>query len=322
MTDNIHHLGASGEPDRATREEFLAEIERLGISQNAAARLIDGVSTSALSGWLRGTYKGDVAAVEEKIGRWLHTQRQARRHSLEAAGLDVHRDLDIADQVASLLGHAQAVGDVVLIHGASGVGKSWSAQHYCRTHSTAFYGEMTPSVMSLNGLLGQIGTLVGAGGRHNSAVEAQTAIIDTLRDRGALLCVDEAHHLSARLLDQLRRIRDLSHCGLALIGDSSVRMTLGRCPQIVGRIGGRLERRSPSEPDVELLVAAILNRQPTRRELKSAIGVARGPGGLHALRRMLARAWMKARTQGREAISADDIQEACGDVSDSGEDAA
>ena len=312
MTENVHRIdGACSTKERAaaTTHEFLAEMKRQGMSQNAAARKI-GVSATQLSQWLNARYPGDVPALEENIGRWLHTQRQARRHSLEAAGLDLHRDLDVTDEIAALLAHAQAVGDVVLIHGVSGAGKTWSVRHYCRTHSTAFYVDMTPSVLSLNGLLGRVGEMVGAGGRHGSAVEAETAIVNTLRDRGALICCDEAHHLSARLLDQLRRLRDISGCGLALIGDSSVRMTLARCPQIVGRIGGHIERRSPSEPDVEMLVAGILGRAPAKRELKAAVAAARGPGGLHALRRMLARAWMSARTDGREKVEAGDIEAA------------
>ncbi len=322
MTENVHRLAAAEAPGLATREEFLAELARLKISQNAASRLIPGLSPGAISAWLNGNYKGDNNAVEAKIGRWLHTQRQTRRHSLEAAGLDIHRNLDVADEISSLLGHAQAVGDIVLVHGVSGVGKSWSVEHYCRTHSTAFYAEMTCAVRTLSGLLGRVGAAVGAGGRHGSALDAETAVIDTLRDRGALLCVDEAHHLSARCLDELRRIRDIAHCGLALIGDSSVRMTLARCPQIVGRIGGRIERRAPSDIDVEALLAGVLGRAPTKRDMKAAMGAARGPGGLHALRRTLARAWMIARTQGRERIDSADLEAASLDVAAAAEEAA
>ena len=209
--------------------------------------------------------------------------------------------------MVTALSHAQAVGDVVLVHGQSGAGKSWAAQHYCRTHSSAHYLSMTCAVRSLSGLLGRIGIAVGVGDRHGSALEAESAVIARLQDRGALLVVDEAHHLTARLLDELRCIRDVAGCGLALIGDDSVRATLARCPQIVGRIGVRVGIRIPSERDVSLLTEGVLGRRPNSREMKTALTVARGPGGFHALRRLFARAWMQAQNEGRSGIGAEDV---------------
>lgn len=301
-------------PADSTKFECLAEMDKQKLSRNVAAKRI-GVSSATLSQWLSGKYAGDVAAVEAKVERWLHTQREAERHSLEAAGLDIHRDLGVTDEVVATLAHAQAVGDVVLVHGQSGAGKSWGARHYCRTHSSAYYVSMTCAVRSLSGMLGRVSSAVGAYADHRSALEAETAVIDRLRDRRALLVIDEAHHLSARLLDELRCIRDIAGCGLALIGDDAVRMTLARCPQIVGRISNRLERRSPGEGDVATLVSGVLGRRASAREVKTALAVARGPGGLHALRRMLERAWMAARVVDRERIEIDDLEAASLEVS-------
>ena len=57
--------------------------------------------------------------------------------------------------------------------------------------------------------------MIGAGRHHCSALEAERAIIDRLRDRQALIVVDEAHHLHDKLLDELHIIRDRAGCGLA-----------------------------------------------------------------------------------------------------------
>ena len=291
------------------KSDCLGEMEKQGLSRNVAARRV-GVSPATLGLWLRGEYTGDNKAVEAKIERWLLTQQEAERHNLKAAGLDTHRDLAVTDEVGAVLAHAQAVGDVVLIHGRSGAGKSWAAQHYCRTHSSAYYTSMTCAVRSLAGLLGRVGDAVGAYADHRSALEAETAVIERLRDRRALLAVDEAHHLTARLLDELRCIRDISGCGLALIGHDSIRITLARCPQIVGRIASRLGKGAPDEGDVATLVSGILGRRASRREVDAAMTAARGPGGLHALRRTLERAWMAARIAGNDAIRIEDIESA------------
>ena len=312
MTDNVHVFA----PPATLQAECMAEMERLGLSRNAAAKRIGpGVSGPTLGLWLRGEYTGDVPAVEERIRRWIATEREAAKLSLAAAGLDVHRDLDVTGEVAGLLAHAQALGDIVLIHGSSGSGKSWAARRYCETHAAAWYLEMTCAVRSLSGLLGLVSDAVGAGAWHASALKAERAAIERLRDRGGLLVIDEADHLSAKLLDELRCIafhRDVAGCGLALIGEEGLTQTLARCPRIIGRVGARLQKKKPAESDVAMLVSGVIGRRPSRRELKAAMTAATGPGGLHALRRTLARAWMSARAARREEIGADDLDLAAG----------
>ena len=307
MTDNIHFL----EPPETLALECLAEMERLGLSRAAAAKRV-GVSGATLGLWLRDDYDGNVAAVEAKVRKWIDTEREAAKLSIKSAGLDVHRDLGVTGEVAALLAHAQAVGDVVVVMGQSGTGKSWAARHYCETHAVAWYLQMTCAVRSLSGLLELVSEAVGSGAWHPSALKAERAVIERLKDRGALLVVDEAHHLTARLLDELRCIRDVAGCGLALLGDDSLTSTLTRCPQIVGRIGGSLRKKKPAESDVAALVSGVLGRRAARREVKAAMTAATGPGGLHALRRCLARAWMSARSGGRGEIAAEDLEFAAG----------
>ena len=301
MTDNVHRIGQTLE------FECTAEMERLGLSQAAAAKRMQ-ISATTLSQWLGGKYGGDVPAVEAKVRRWIDTEREAEKRSLASAGLDTHRDLRVTGEVAALLAHAQAVGDIVLITGSSGAGKSWAAKRYCATHSVAWYLQMTSAVRSLSGLLELVSDAVGAGAWHPSALKAERAVIERLQDRGALLVVDEAHHLTGRLLDELRCIRDIAGCGLALIGEERLTATLTRCPQIVGRIGGRLQKKKPAEADVATLLSGFLGRRASAREVKAAVAAASGAGGLHALRRALARAWMASRMDEREEVAADDLE--------------
>lgn len=65
----------------------------------------------------------------------------------------------------------------------------------------------------------------------------------------------------------------------------------------------------------------LLDRgQPSRAELRTLNAVGRGPGGLHALRRLLGRAWMVAQPVGRNESEAGDIAAATdeGMVADDG----
>ena len=285
-----------------------AEMEAAGLSISRASREIgEGVSNGTLSRWLRGEYEGDIAAVEARIARWLETRAEAASRSLGGARLDRHAETEASADIAAALAYAQAVGDVVLIHGPSGRGKTWTARRHCEARTAAFYIQFTRSTRTLNGMLYRLAETVGAGAQHASAQDAETAIVERLQGRGALIVVDEAHHLRAALIDELRCIRDVAGCGLALIGDNSIHLTLAWCPQVVGRIGMRVDLKHQREEDVAAIAAGPLGRRPAKGELKALTGTARDAGGLHGLRRLLARAWMVAHADGRDRIEAADI---------------
>ena len=56
------------------------------------------------------------------------------------------------------------------------------------------------------------------------------------------------------------------------------------------------------------LISGVLRRRASKREIKTALSVARGPGGMHALRRLLARAWLMAQDEDRERVEVEDLE--------------
>ena len=295
-----------GADAEALRAACLDEMERGGLSRAQAARLI-GKSASTISRWLNDAYGGDVAAVEAAVARWLETRAEAARSTLAAAGLDSHAETAASAEIETALAFAQADGGVALIVGPPGRSKTWTVQRHCRARAGAAYFRATRAMTTMAGLLSRLAEAAGAGMGHGSALAAETAIVDALRDRGALLAIDEAHHLRSAQLDELRCIRDLAGCGLALVGDESIAMTLARCPQIVGRIGVRVDLARIEAEDVAVIAAGPLGRAPRKTEMKALLGAARGPGGLHALRGVLGNAWALARHDDRDLIDAADI---------------
>ena len=299
---NVTHLEPQGEK-RDLRAAFQVELEQSGLSTARAADQI-GRHASSITRWLNGTYTGDNDAVAADVERWLETRADAARRSLDGAGLDRHAETTASRQITSALAYAHAAGDIVAIIGKPGRGKTWASERYCAGRTNAFYLSVSSAVFSLPGLLPLVGEAIGAG---RSALEAERTIIDRLRDRQALIVVDEAHHLRDKLLDELRIIRDRAGCGLAVVADETIRMALARCQQVDGRIGLKIDLATQPMADVEDIAAGVLGRRPSKTELKTLNTVGKGPGGLHAMRRLLGRAWMVALAAGRDAIEASDI---------------
>jgi len=298
-------------PPADLRAQVEAEMQAYGLSRaRAAAEIGEGVSAPTLGLWLRGVYDGDCAAVEARIERWLDTRAERAAHAFGGAGLDAHAATSTARQVATAAAYAQAAGDIALVRGPSGRGKTWAAQHHTETRAAAYWLRATPTMTTLPRLLSRLGRIIG--GRHGggSAMDAEEAIIAALQGRGALICIDEAHHLRTPLIEEVRHIRDEAGCGILLLADDTIRMTLARCPQVTGRIGMTVALAAIPRDDVAAIAAGPLGRQPTARQMTHLIAAANGPGGLHALRRLLARAWMTARGSGRDTITDHDIEAA------------
>ena len=268
---------------RDLRAAFQVELEQSGLGTARAADQIGG-HASSITRWLNGTYAGDSDAVAADVECWLDTRADTASRSLDGTGHDRYTETTASRQITSALAYAHVQGDIVAIIGKPGGGETWASERYSAGRTTAFNLSASSAVFSLPGLLSLVGEAIGAGRHHHSALEAERTIIDRLRDRQALIVVDEAHHLRDKLLDELRIIRGRAGCGLALMADGTICMALARCQHVDGRIGLKSDLATQPTADVEYIAASALGRQPTKPELKSPTAVGRGPGGLHTLR--------------------------------------
>ena len=296
--------------DSNTRGRFAAALSNSGDSLAQAAREA-GLSASTLSRWLRAEYRGDNRAIGRSVEAWLRSREAAGERA--GLGVDAHVDLSVTTDIEAVLDLAQATADVVVVHGRSGCGKTWAARHFAATRSGVTLVTASGAWVTLAGMLGRIAAAVGAGDRHASALAAEGRIIEKLAGRRALLAVDEAHHLSVRQIDELRCLRDIADCGLALIGSDVLWSSLcssARADQITGRVMQRLALRGPSAADVGALAEAALKRAPERGEARALAQAARRGGGLHVLRRTLARTALIARADGADLPASQHTREA------------
>ena len=185
-------------------------IENTGLSQAKVAIQL-GYSATAISQYLKGTYKGDVEGIDKAVGQLLERYQSKLK--------DVPTDFiptPTAKRILEVCGLAHAMKDIYLVIGEAGLGKSRALQHYAASNSNAVLLEVDPT-FSAKVLLTELCNVLGLSApRNNHAM--MTAIIEKLKGSDRLLIIDEAELLTYKPLEILRRIHDKTGVGVVLAG--------------------------------------------------------------------------------------------------------
>lgn len=292
-----------------------AVIDEEGLTLDEAAREI-GVSPTMLSQLRSGTYPSRPDRGIRQIEAWLRLRGEAARHGQPRRS--AHAELSVSTEIETLFMHAQGASDCVLVYGAAGSGKTYSARRYVARQSQAWLATMSPAVRSPLALLRRVADAVGVELRSaRSAAALEDGLVHHLRNRRALLIIDEAHHLSQALLDEIRCVHDRGGCGLAYVGNEPLwpRLAGGeRAAQLVSRIGPyRLRLGRPGAGDAEALATTMLGRPLQAPERKLVCTVAARAGGLRGIVQTVHAAHAYALGRGAEGIAREDLAAAAGE---------
>lgn len=210
-------------------------MTRKGYSQTQVARAI-GKSTAVINQYLQGKYAGDVPAIDALARSFINREVEKEKSQKIAArfvptvtsrkGMEVIR-------------YAHLDGDLNVIYGAAGLGKTMILREYAAQHRDALLIDADPGYTA-RVVLEELCGLLGISKRGNMH-ELSEACIAALRDSGRLLMVDEAENLPYRALETLRRIHDKSGIGLVLPGMPRLIINLkgkrGEYQQLYSRVG-------------------------------------------------------------------------------------
>ena len=200
------------------------------------------------------------------------------------------------DDIIMAVSFAEAAGDISLIYGDAGLGKTVSLKQYTKMHPDVIYIE----VLSCIGKLQR--------GTDRVLVDA---ITDYLTATPKLIIIDEAQHLSIRALENLRAINDVTESGIVLCGNPTVYDRMhGRgqahFAQLYSRIGIRRHIIEPSLEDI----TAIFNPYALDKEsLLYLHELALQRGGIRNCVKVLNIA-LQFRDNEKEPLSIDHLQSA------------
>lgn len=161
------------------------------------------------------------------------------------------------DEIITAVSFAEAAGDISLIYGDAGLGKTVSLKQYQATHPDVIYIELKECCRSLKGVCEKILMHIGkvASGPDRVLVDE---IADYLLENPRLVIIDEAQHLSLRALENLRAVNDAVETGLVLCGNPTVYDRMhGRAEahfaQLYSRIGIRRKIIEPTQEDIKAI---------------------------------------------------------------------
>ena len=276
-------------PAEDLRTRVRAAMAAAALTQAKAAREI-GVSESALSAWLSDKYGADDRGVEARMVRWLNSlsERARWRDGLPAPPPWV--ETPTSRRILAALAYAQAAGDLAVIYGAAGTGKTFAARRYAETRPNAWLATMTSAARSTCPCLERVAHACGLRPRFAGAARIELDLTARLEGCEALVMVDEAQHLDLGALEALRGIHDATGVGLAILGNELVyaRITGGRreaeFAQLFSRIGKRVRLVGPEKGDLE----AVLDAWGVGAGARSAVRrIGRQPGALRSLTKTL-----------------------------------
>ncbi|EAP4496784.1 helix-turn-helix domain-containing protein [Salmonella enterica] len=221
------------------KEKLIQLLEGDGYTQKKVATKT-GLSTTVISQYLNGIYNGNIENIEDILSDFiLREEERARRRGVKERF--VHTQL--ADLALGIISNTHMDGDIGVIHGPAGMGKSMVLRQYASTSKGVILIEADPGYTArvlLQELCARLG-VKKTGNIHELSEECIQALTGT----GWVILVDEAELLPYRALEVLRRIHDRSGVALVLAGMPRLLVNLkgsrGEYAQLYSRVGMALD---------------------------------------------------------------------------------
>ncbi|HDS2993005.1 TPA: AAA family ATPase [Escherichia coli] len=284
----------------------LAENEETTFKQIA---LESGLSTGTISSFINDKYNGDNERVSQMLQRWLE-----KYHAVaELPEPPRFVETQTVKQIWTSMRFASLTESIAVVCGNPGVGKTEAAREYRRTNNNVWMITITPSCASVLECLTELAFELGMNDAPRRKGPLSRALRRRLEGTQGLVIIDEADHLGAEVLEELRLLQESTRTGLVLMGNHRVysNMTGGNRTVEFARLFSRIAKRTAINKTKKADVKAIADAWQINgeNELELLQQIAQKPGALRILNHSLRLAAMTAHGKG-ERVNEDYLRQA------------
>lgn len=273
----------------------LVENEETTFKQIA---LESGLSTGTISSFINDKYNGDNERVSQMLQRWLE-----KYHAVaELPEPPRFVETQTVKQIWTSMRFASLTESIAVVCGNPGVGKTEAAREYRRTNNNVWMITITPSCASVLECLTELAFELGMNDAPRRKGPLSRALRRRLEGTQGLVIIDEADHLGAEVLEELRLLQESTRIGLVLMGNHRVysNMTGGNRTVEFARLFSRIAKRTAINKTKKADVKAIADAWQINgeNELELLQQIAQKPGALRILNHSLRLAAMTAHGKG------------------------
>lgn len=175
-----------------------------------------GVSDASLSQFLKGSYKAPhtiIPKVEQLIG-------MAEKQEIAPKEPGFCRT-SISGTVMDLIAYCHIQRKVGVAYGDAGVGKTMAIREYkAQNPDTAIVITISPCFATMTGVNDLLGEELRIKEKVSRKIYAEA--VRKLRGSNKVIIIDEAQHLTVRVINHLRCISDESGVGMAFVGNEEI----------------------------------------------------------------------------------------------------
>ncbi|HAO9482671.1 TPA: AAA family ATPase, partial [Escherichia coli] len=259
--------------------------------------------------FINDKYNGDNERVSQILQRWLE-----KYHAVaELPEPPRFVETQTVKQIWTSMRFASLTESIAVVCGNPGVGKTEAAREYRRTNNNVWMITITPSCASVLECLTELAFELGMNDAPRRKGPLSRALRRRLEGTQGLVIIDEADHLGAEVLEELRLLQESTRIGLVLMGNHRVysNMTGGNRTVEFARLFSRIAKRTAINKTKKADVKAIADAWQINgeKELELLQQIAQKPGALRILNHSLRLAAMTAHGKG-ERVNEDYLRQA------------
>lgn len=196
-------------------QKLLEYKEATGKTQTEIAKELD-ISTPQLSQFLGGTYKAPHIIIP-KIEQFFELKTKQEI----APEAPKYKETSISSRVYQLIEYCHIRGKIAVAYGDAGVGKTMAIKQYQQNHPEgAIVITVSPCFASITGVNELIAEQLRI--REKVARRIYSEAVAKLKGSNKVLIIDEAQHLTVRVINHLRCMSDESGIGIAFVGNDEI----------------------------------------------------------------------------------------------------